>query len=263
MHIPFWQIIVLAIVQGIAEFLPISSSGHVVLVAALFGATPERFDVVELNIFLHLGTFASIVAYYWRQIARLLSEDRRVAGLLVLGTIPAVAAALLLKATGLDDWLQSPLLAACCLLATGAMLLWTSRQTGGETDYRTLSWLRGLMIGIAQAAAVLPGISRSGTTIAAGLTAGLRPQQAATFSFLLALPAILGASAWEIMQRFGEPATDMQTPLSQLIGGALIAAAVGYVSIGVLVRTLEKRKLHWFAWWCFIAGSGMLLWLAW
>ncbi|EAQ80454.1 undecaprenyl-diphosphate phosphatase [Blastopirellula marina] len=262
MHPSFWQIVALAIVQGVAEFLPISSSGHVVILATLLGATAEQFDVVELNIFLHLGTFASIVAYYWREILRLLTEDRRVIGLLVLGTLPAIAAALLLKATGFDHLLQSPLVAAVCLLATGMLLLWTSRQTGGDADYRKLPPLRALGIGIAQAVAILPGISRSGTTIAAGLKTELKPQQAATFSFLLALPAILGASIWEIIQRVRETDAGPQLSISWLLGGALIAAVVGYASIGVLIRVLEKKRLHYFAWWCFLAGGGMLTYLA-
>lgn len=262
MHTSFWQIVVLAIVQGIAEFLPISSSGHVVILATLLGVTAEQFDVVELNIFLHLGTFASIVAYYWREILRLLSEDRRVVALLVLGTIPAVAAALILKATDLDEMLESPLVAAVCLLATGGLLLWTSRQAGGDADYRKLPWLQALGIGIAQAIAILPGISRSGMTIAAGLKTELKPQQAATFSFLLALPAILGATTWELLQRIRDAEVGPQLPLSQLLGGALIAAVVGYVSIALLVRVLEKKRLHYFAWWCFLVGGGMLIYLA-
>ncbi|UUO06376.1 undecaprenyl-diphosphate phosphatase [Blastopirellula sp. J2-11] len=262
MHPSFWQIVALAVVQGVAEFLPISSSGHVVILATLLGATAEQLDVVELNIFLHLGTFASIVAYYWREILRLLTEDRRVIGLLVLGTIPAVAAALVLKATDLDHWLQSPLVAAVCLLATGVLLLWTGRQTGGDADYRKLSWLRAWGIGVAQAVAILPGVSRSGATIAAGLKTELKPQQAATFSFLLALPAILGASTWEILQRVRETDGGPQLSISWLLGGALIAAVVGYASIGVLVRVLEKKRLHYFAWWCFLAGGGMLIYLA-
>lgn len=262
MDTSFWQIVALAIVQGIAEFLPISSSGHVVILATLLGATAEQFDVVELNIFLHLGTFCSIVAYYWREIVRLLTEDRRVVGLLVIGTIPAVAAALFLKATDLDHMLESPLVAAVCLLATGAMLLWTSRQTGGDADYRKLPWWQALAIGVAQAVAILPGISRSGTTIAAGLKTDLRPQQAATFSFLLALPAILGASTWEVIQRLRHEDAGPQLSLPELLGGAVIAGLVGYVSIALLVRVLEKKRLHYFAWWCFFAGGGMLIYLA-
>ncbi|MCC9607136.1 undecaprenyl-diphosphate phosphatase [Blastopirellula sp. JC732] len=261
MHTSFWQIVALAIVQGIAEFLPISSSGHVVILATLLGVTPEQFDVVELNIFLHLGTFASIIAYYWREILRLLTEDRRVVGLLVLGTLPAVAAALILKATDLDQMLESPLVAAVCLLATGGMLLWTSRQTGGDADYRKLPWLQALGIGVAQAVAILPGISRSGTTIAAGLTTDLKPQQAATFSFLLALPAILGAVTWEVIQRVRDVEAGPQLSLGELLGGALIAAVIGYVSIALLIRVLEKKRLHYFAWWCFAVGGGMLIYL--
>lgn len=252
------QIVLLAIVQGIAEFLPISSSGHLVIVAALMGVDAERFDLVELNIVLHAGTLGAILLYYRQQLLRLVTEDRRVLLLLVAATLPAVGVALLLKGTGADHLLSSPLVAGICLLATGGILLASKWIPQRELPYHKMSWFKALLIGVAQSIAILPGISRSGSTICTGLGLGLSREQAATFSFLMAVPAIAGAGVLEGAKLLQDPSTT--TSASMLLLGAAISFVVGYASLALLIKIVKYDLLHWFAAWCFLAGLGVIVW---
>ncbi len=215
------EMVILAIVQGIAEFLPISSSGHLVIVGALLGETSESAAV---EIILHTGTLASILVIYWRRILMLLTSDRRVLPLLVVGTLPAVVIGLSIKIYA-EPLLKSPLLAGCMLLVTAA-LLWTLRHLPqGETEYPQLRWWQALAVGCFQAVAILPGISRSGATIFAGRLLGLQSADAVTFSFLLAIPAISGATVLAVkdLREDGVSGDDLML----LIVGAVIAFVVG------------------------------------
>lgn len=262
MQLSAWQILILAIVQGITEFLPISSSGHLVIAAGVLSPQNGQLpDVGDVNIVLHLGTLASILVFYAQRIRRLMGEDRRVVGLLVVGTLPAVIVGLPLKLF-FDQVLESPLLAGCMLPVTGLILIIASRQPLAEETYQTMSYGRALLIGAAQALAILPGLSRSGTTIAAGMTLGLAPRSAATFSFLLAIPAIAGAGVLiEIVHLLkGAPLT---TPWEQLVAGAFISFGVGLGALWWLVRWLEKGRLQWFAWWCIPVGVAVIVWQVW
>jgi len=254
MNLDLIHVIVLAVVQGISEFLPISSSGHVVIVAELLGIDA---DVASLNVVLHAGTLLSIVVFYFRRILRLLGQDRRVAWLLVIGTIPAVIVGLLVRIY-FRDALEDALLAGAMLVVTGVMLLWISRQPVQAGEYRDLSKLRALGIGAAQAVAILPGISRSGATIGAGIAAGLRRDAAATFSFLLAIPVLIGASALELRDLATSQAGS--APAWQLAVGALISFAVGLAALAWLVRVLERGKLYLFAFWCIPVGLAVVVW---
>jgi len=260
MNLALWQIIILAIVQGIAEFLPISSSGHLVIVAAWFGGS-ANVDVADVNIVFHAGTLLSILVFYWRRVLRLIGEDRRVIGLLVVGTIPAVIVGLTIK-RHFEQWLSNPLLAGAMLLVTGSILLWASRvKQDKESTYQKMTYSQSLMIGLSQAIAILPGISRSGATICTGLGLGLRRESAATFSFLLAVPAIAGATVLKINDM--ATAATMSTPISHLVLGALVAFAVGLISLWWLIRWLERGQLSWFAYWCFLVGAIVVVWQLW
>lgn len=257
-----WQIFLLAVVQGVTEFLPISSSGHLVIVAALTGVTD---NVVDLNIVLHVGTLLSILVFYWTRVWRLLGEDRRLIGLLIVGTVPVVLLGVPLKKFA-PQVLASPLLAGCMLPVTGLLLLWAAgRREAGEREYQDLDLADALWIGCTQALAILPGISRSGTTISAGLLRGLTPASAATFSFLLAIPAIAGAGVWECISLLRDASSASSadapaTPLGLLLFGAAVAFSVGLVSLVWLVRWLERGRLHYFAWWCIPVGIAVILW---
>jgi undecaprenyl-diphosphatase len=248
-------ILILAVVQGIAEFLPVSSSGHVVIIADLLG---RHLDVLDLNVVLHLGTLLSILVYYRRRILRLLGEDRRTVWILLLATLPAVVIGLPLEKWGSASVLENPLVAAAMLPITGVVLLWAHRCRSGMQVYQKMSWRSAVAIGLSQAAAILPGLSRSGLTISAGLARGLSPPSAAAFSFLLAIPAIGGAGLLKgISLLRGEGLT---TPWEQLAVGMLVSFIVGLGSLWLLERMLVRGRFQIFAWWCIPAGLGYLLW---
>jgi len=252
------EVIVLAVVQGICEFLPISSSGHVVVLAELFEQLGQpTHELLTLNIVLHLGTLGAILVFYWRRLCRLLGEDRRVVKLLVAGTLPAVAVGLPVR-WALGDPLESALLAGCMFPLTGAMLAWTAWLTPGTTTCRELSYARAFLVGVFQAFAILPGISRSGATIVAGLACGLKRDEAAAFSFLLAVPVIGGAGLLELVALAREPSHS--TPLGMLALGAAVSFAVGLAALAWLLRWLQKGRLHHFAWWVLLLGPTVIAW---
>ncbi|MDX1945318.1 MAG: undecaprenyl-diphosphate phosphatase [Pirellulaceae bacterium] len=255
-----WQVVVLAIVQGIAEFLPISSSGHLVVLAPLlFGQRTAPEGMTDLSIVLHLGTLGSILVYYRQRIARLFAEDRRTLGLLIVGTLPAVVVGLPLK-LWLEPVLESPLVAGFLFPVTGLAILWAMRRPEGTTEYRDLSWSRALLIGTAQAAAILPGLSRSGSTISAGLGVGLSRSAAATFSFLLAIVAICGAGVLEGIDLAKADSPRLATSPGLLAVGAAISFVVGLGALALLDRMLQRGQLQWFAWYCFALGAAVIGW---
>lgn len=255
------QIAVLAVVQGVTEFLPISSSGHVIVVAAVFDQLGQPLgEKLTVNIVLHLGTLLAILAFYGRRVWRLLGRDRRVVGLLVVGTLPAVAFGLTLK-WRFSHTLESPLLAGLMFPLTGVMLVWAAAKPPGGLGCRHLGYAQALLIGVFQAMAVLPGISRSGATIAAGLGCGLRRKEAAAFSFLLAIPAIGGAGLLEIVSLVRQPAHG-DSPGALLLGAAL-SFAVGLASLWWLIRWIEKGRLQDFAWWVLLLGPVVVAWQWW
>jgi len=252
------SIILLAIVQGVTEFLPVSSSGHLIVANELL---PEKLpDIVGVEIALHLGTLGSILIYYWRRIWRLLGEDRRVVWLMLIGTLPAVVIGLPLHLYG-KGLLQSPLLAGLMFPVTAGLLWWSSRQAQGETSYTQMTWQRALIIGLFQAVAILPGISRSGSTIAAGLLVGLRRDSAAVFAFLLAIPAILGAGILESRHLLDEDAAG--TSLNIMFAGAVVAFVVGLAALAVLNRLVQGGKLQYFAFWLIPLGIAVTTWQLW
>jgi undecaprenyl-diphosphatase len=253
-------LLLLAIVQGVAEFLPISSSGHLIVLGTWLGGSEPLPDLSDVNIVLHLGTLASIVVFYWHRVWKLVTEDRHVIGLMIVGTIPAVVVGLPLKLK-LEHLLEEPLVAGLLFPVTGLALLFSTRLPQGETDYRRMTWWDALFIGCCQAVAILPGLSRSGTTIAAGLYRGLDRSSAATFSFLLAIVAILGAGVLEGIDqlRDGGP----QTPLSYLVVGCVTSFLVGLGSLWLLNRWLQSGRIQIFAWYCIGLGAVVIAWQAW
>lgn len=173
MELSLWHILILAVVQGFAEFLPISSSGHLVVLSAFLSAgNPQELDVADLNVVLHIGTLFSIIVFYWHRIWRLLGEDRRAIRLLIIGTIPAVVLGLTIKLT-CEELIENALLAGLLLPITGLMLLWATRRMKGQGEYTEMTNRQAFLIGLSQSAAILPGLSRSGTTICTGLKLGL------------------------------------------------------------------------------------------
>ena len=251
-------IVILAVVQGVAEFLPISSSGHLVVVAALLSpGEGQSLEVADVNIVLHGGTLLSILVFYWHRIWRLMDRDRRTLGLVAIATLPAAVCGVGIKYWA-EELLECPLLAGAMLIVTGAVLLVTARMPKGYDEFADMHWSTALWIGVAQAAAILPGISRSGATIASGIGLGLSRDAAATFSFLIAIPAIAGASVLEINDMLSH--ASLQTPLTHLAIGAAVSFAVGLLALASLRRILRQGSIDWFAWWCIPLGTGVVIW---
>ncbi|MGL6226228.1 MAG: undecaprenyl-diphosphate phosphatase [Thermoguttaceae bacterium] len=253
------EIIVLAVVQGIGEFLPISSSGHLIAVNDLFvrlGAEPLE-DTLFLSILLHLGSLLAILVVFWKRILSLLFSDRRLIPLLFLGTIPAVLVGFTVQKYA-KPLLESPLLTACCFIGTAFLLLASSRIKPGPILARELSYKKALLIGLFQAIAILPGFSRSGFTIVGALLYKLRREEAATFSFLLAIPVIGGGSLLEIVKLFKHANEQQREPVLFLVIGVLLSFIIGIFALIWLLKWLQHGKLYWFAFWLFLIGPALL-----
>lgn len=253
------SILILAVIQGITEFLPISSDGHLVIAEALCESLlhVRLTNKLGLTIMLHAGTLLAVLIFYWRRVWRLLGADIHVLGLLVIGTLPAVVSGLLLKIFA-PAWLENELLTGWMLLVNALLLWWASHRPLGTLTYQELTWRQALVIGLFQAAAPLPGISRSGSTIGAGLWLGLRREDAATFSFLLSLPAVGGAVVLELveMTRLGNAGL----PWQMLAAGAAISFVVGILALRWLITWLQRGKLQYFAVWCVPLGLAVIAW---
>ncbi len=249
---PLLSIVLLAVVQGLTEFLPVSSSGHLEILRALTGL---QGDPVTLEVALHLGTFLAVLAFFRKRILDLLLQAWRGEGkgrawvaAVIVGSIPAGLAGVFLK-----DWFeqvfQSLLVVAVCLGVTGLGLLFLGGAPQGEPR-KDPGLLPSLLVGIAQAFAILPGISRSGSTIVAGLRTGMDRRTAGEFSFFLSLPAVGGAVLLQVLH-----AGETRNPLGYMAVGVAVSAVVGYLSLGLLMWILDKGRLRVFAPWCLAASA--------
>lgn len=258
-------VIILAAAQGVAEFLPISSSGHLLVLGDWFGFDAE--DNMTLNVVLHSGTLLAILVFYFRRILSILLEKsrRRLIWLVIIGSVPAAAVGVTLKACKLDKVIfSSPWVAAAGFLITGTMLLtvfgvpWKKPADEPEDagdSCENMSLKQALLIGCAQAMAITPGISRSGSTITAGVLSKLRKADAAEFSFLLAIPAIGGAAVLELADMLKENSAGAMEQNWALFGcGFIVAAVVGYASLAGLIAMLKKGKLGWFGCYLYVAA---------
>jgi len=239
------------LVQGLTEFLPISSSGHLVLLPAIFGK--DQPDLATTAV-LHLGTLAAILWYYRHDIIGLIIRptsptSRTIWKLLIIGSIPAVVIGLTLNGP-IDVIFSEPWIAAICLMVTGVVLAAASALPVGARTVEQGRWPDAVVVGIAQAFALLPGISRSGMTITGALAQGFDRVQSARLAFLLGVPAIAGAGLLEgadLVRHGGfRPST---------LVGTLVAAVVGYLAISFLVRLLARRGLMPFAIYCLVFGA--------
>lgn len=251
--------VVLGIVQGIAEFLPISSSGHIVIVNELLqrsnGRTVDPADTLQLNIAVHLGTLFSILVVYRKDLVPLL-KDVRLGSLIVLATLPVVVVALVLRDP--LQQIQTPLVAGIGLFLTAGFLLLADFRRGGEDTLAQMTPLRAGVIGCFQAIAIVPGVSRSGSTISGGLLTNLKPEEAARFSFFIAIPAILGAVVFSAKSMLeGEGGNN---PPLMLVVGAVVAFLVGWACLSALLALVRRRRLRWFAWYCLAVGTAVIVW---
>ena len=255
------EAIIIGIIQGATEFRPISSDGHLVLVPAVFGLTQPDLVLIGL---VHAGTLLAILSYFWRDliaIARavlaglaqrqpLATADARLGYFMVLGSIPAAIIGLLAM-DFFEEQFGSPTVAAVGLLVTAAFLVVGERLNRGTKTLDRLTWLDTLIIGSFQVLALLPGVSRSGTTIAAGLGRGLDRPTAARFSFLVGLPAIAGAGLLSILDIFSAQGS---LPLGHYAAAFVAAAVVGYGCIAFLLNWVKRHTLYPFAVYCAVVG---------
>ncbi len=251
--------IVLGIIQGLTEFLPVSSSGHLVLAEAWLGKLDQGVTFVVL---IHLGTLASVFIYFRRQLTVLIQSlytpkmkrERKIVWFLILGTIPAGLAGVLLK-DFFESTFNNPVETSIELIITGGILLLPLVIRKGAQH---LNWLNVLIMGIGQAIAILPGISRSGTTIVAGMLCGVKPAEAAEFSFLLSIPAILGAAVLEIPHLNGI-ASALVVPYAV---ATLCSFVFGLAAVYLVMASVRRGKFEYFAFYCFAIGAlGLYLFL--
>lgn len=257
----FWQAMVLGIVQGLTEFLPVSSSGHLALAENLFGLRASGvLTGVLLDVSVHVATLAAILVAFREPIARLAAGaargERRAwqdVGRFALASVPAAIVGLLAKDEIESLFSSLPFLGAA-FLATGTVLWATRTRMTGALDRPSVGG--ALVVGLAQAVAIAPGISRSGATISAGLFCGLEPVRAAEFSFVLGVPAIAGAAVLEARHAGPELARIGITPL---LVACAAAFATGLVAIAILRRFLRARAFHHFAPYLWMIGAASLI----
>lgn len=258
----FLQSIFLGLIQGLAEFLPISSSGHLVLARELLGMqSPEN---VTFEVFLHLGTLFAVLVYYRKTIFELTKSifywkdtaqnqhhryNRQLILYLILATL-ATGAIYLSLGSYLEAMFQKPLVVAFMLLITGGLVFASDYIKEGYINSNAMGWPRAIFIGLMQGIAIIPGISRSGSTISASLFTGIKRSDAASFSFLLSILAILAANVKEAKHLQALNAKMMLIYLS----GMIVAFIVGYFMIFILINLIQKSKLKYFAYYCWIAG---------
>jgi len=257
--VTYWQGLLLGVVQGLTEFLPISSSGHLVVAEAAVGlSTPG----VLVEVAVHVATLLAVVVVYRSRLVGLLvgvvRGERaawRYVGLLAIGSVPAAVVGLMFA-----DWFErvfdSLLVVGVDFLVTG-LVLWSTRGVRGRSVRKEPTAAGAAGIGMAQALAIMPGISRSGATVAAGMWQGVDAVRAAEFSFLMAIPAIAGAAVLQI--------PDLSTDLVSVGGGPLLvsfAAALisGIAAIRFLVALLERKAFHRFAPYCWVLGGVTIVW---
>lgn len=250
--------VVLGVVQGIAEFLPISSKGHLILIQQplerWLGFTLTDRDRLEFDVVLHFGTLISLLIIYRWDLVRL---PLRLWAAIVIGTIPVGVIGLLFH-DKIETFFGSPLLTGFGLLGTATLLVIAQTVERRQFSMNDMSLSRAAGIGFFQAAAVLPGLSRSGTTIAGGCVLGFDRDTAARFSFFLAIPAIVGACVVTAAKFAHDPV--LNNSLVALVTGAFVSFIVGFISLQWLLRMIAKGRLHWFAWYCAAVG---LLTIAW
>ena len=267
----YLETVILGLVQGVAEFLPISSSGHLTMFQHFFGM--EEADNL-LNVLLHFATLIAVCVYYWRDVTGMVyefflslralfckkyrtepvPEARRMVWLVVLGTLP------LFLILPVKDYVEqignSPVLVSCVLLLTGCILFVSDRLAKGRKTAATARKRDVLLVGVAQGIATIPGLSRSGSTISAGMALGFERSFAVRYSFLMSLPAVLGATLLEVKDVLEMDSGLAAGLLPKYLVGMAVAGVVGYFSIRLVNLLAAKGKFGAFAYYCW--GAGLL-----
>ena len=266
--------ILMGIIQGVAEFLPISSSGHLALFQQFFGMENVEEKYMMFTVMLHFGTLISVLVVYWRDVLEMIREfflgiaalagknkgtppppARRMVMLIIVATLPLFVMVFLQDAVNV--LFASPIMVSIALLCTGFILYFSDRLARGRKTARSATVADALIVGCGQALAVIPGLSRSGTTISVGMMRGFDRSFAVRFSFLMSLPAILGANVLELKSAAESGFDTAELPM--YLVGVAVAAVVGYFAIR-LVKTLSHQgKFGRFAYYCWAVGLGSLI----
>ena len=266
-----FQAIIIGLVQGLTEFLPVSSSAHLIFAQQALGVG----DVgLAFDVLMHVGTLVAVIVYFFNDIVNMIKgfllslvdlkdgnfireikKDpyKKLAWLTILATIPVGVVGVLFNDI-IESMFQGLTIPAFLLLVTGCLLYVSQRMNTGRIDVRNITLKEALIMGCGQALAILPGLSRSGTTIAAGLFAGLDKEFAAKFSFILSIPAILGAAVFQLKDLSGG-----SVEIGACIAGFIVAAISGYLAISFLLKIVREKSLDIFAYYCWIVGIIVLI----
>ena len=267
--------VLMGVLQGVAEFLPISSSGHLALFQHFFGVENYEETQMFFTVLLHLGTLISVCVYYWRDVIDMIREfflgirdltvrrgggappppTRRLVMMIIVATLPLFA---ILPVKGLvEDAMSNVTFVSVALLATGFILFFSDRMARGRKNARNATVADALLVGCAQAVGTLPGISRSGITSSAGLLRGFDRTFAVRFSFLMSLPAVLGANILSLKDAL-EAGVDLEMLPIYLVG-MVVSGVVGYFAIRLVNLLADKGKFGNFAYYCWVVGLGSLI----
>lgn len=264
------QAVILGIIQGLTEFLPISSSAHLVIIPYLLRWKLPEAHVFSFDVLVQLGTLMAVIIYFWKDLLEIVTSffkgifsgkpfadpRSRLGWLLILATIPAGILGLLIKKT-VEAAFHDPKATAVFLFITAIVLIIGEKLGKKERNFDSITWVDALWIGIAQAISIFPGISRSGSTIVGGLVRGLKRPAAARFSFLMSIPVMLAAGGLSILDLRGMPGlTDF---LPALIIGFIVSAIVGYIAIRWFISYISNHSLVVFAWYCLALGGLTLI----
>ena len=243
-----WQALVLGVIQGITEFFPVSSSGHLVIFQNLFGIKEPQ---LAFDIFLHLGTSAAVMIFFRKDILRLFTDDRKTLFFIVAASVPTFIIGFFFK-DSIESLFGAGKMVGYMLLVTGLWLGLAARMGRiGRSSKKDVGIADSVMIGISQGIAVIPGISRSGATIATGMMLGVDKEKACRFSFLLSLPAVLGAA---VLKARGIASGVVSQEAAQYLAGAAVAMLVGMAAIKILLELVKSDRFYLFSVYCIVAG---------
>ncbi len=271
----YFMSILMGIIQGVAEFLPISSSGHLALFQTFFGMENMEEKYMFFTVLLHFGTLISVCMVYWRDIVDMIREfflgiaalagrkdtgvapppARRMVMLIIIATVPLFVMVFLQDAV--NQLCSNSIMVSCALLATGFILFFSDRMARGHKTAKNATVADALIVGCGQALAVIPGLSRSGTTISVGMMRGFDRAFAVRFSFLMSLPAVLGANVLEIKDALASNFPIEELPM--YLVGVAVSAVVGYFAIRLVKSLSDKGKFGKFAYYCWAGGLGSLV----
>jgi undecaprenyl-diphosphatase len=266
----YFQAIILGIVQGLTEYLPVSSSAHLVIVPFLFGWSFPEDQVFVFDVLVQLGTLVAVIVYFWKDLWEIVvaffkgitthkpfkTSESRMGWLIILASIPGGLAGVLIK-----PWVEaafaSPAAVGAFLLFTAILLTAAEFFSKKERGFTGINWLDALLIGLGQAVAIFPGISRSGATISVAMMRGIKRTDAAKFSFIMSIPIMLAAGLYSALDLPG--VANLSSFIPVILVGTIAAAIVGYLSIKWLLSYLTHRPLTDFAIYCAAAGALVLI----